>query len=61
MLSDVTPTAGLPSDLEEAKIASLPEAFYYIADFITEEEERMLLDKVRASEQSKAPRVMQYR
>lgn len=50
MPSDGTPALGLPSNLGEAKIASLPDSFYYVAEFITEEEERVLLDKVRASE-----------
>jgi alkylated DNA repair protein alkB family protein 6 len=34
------------SSLEEAKVKSLPSIAFYIADFITEEEEQMLLNKV---------------
>ena len=37
----------LPSSLQEAKIICLPDSFYYIAEFITQEEGRVLLDKVR--------------
>ena len=34
------------SSLEEARVQSLPSSAYYIADFITEEEEQILLNKV---------------
>ena len=34
------------SSLEEARVQSLPSSAYYIADFITEEEEQILLSKV---------------
>lgn len=37
----------LPSVLEQAKIACLPATAYYIPDFIGEQEEEILLDKVR--------------
>lgn len=53
MSSGSLPSLGLPSNLEEAQITSLPDSFYYIAEFITHEEERVLLDKVRTSKQSK--------
>ena len=56
MSSDGIPSLGLPSSLEEAKIASLPDSFYYIADFITEDEERVLLDKVRFGAIDSSPR-----
>ena len=36
----------LPSSLEQAKVQSLPSSAYYIADFITEDEERAILDKI---------------
>ena len=36
----------LPTSLEHARIASLPPSAYYIPDFISEEEERHILDKV---------------
>ena len=36
----------LPSSLAQARIPRLPSAAYYIADFISEEEERLILDKV---------------
>jgi hypothetical protein len=36
----------LPSSLQNARIEGLPEAAYYISEFITEEEEGYLLDKV---------------
>ncbi|POS75795.1 calpain [Diaporthe helianthi] len=42
-----TPTrVSLPSSLAQAKIPLLPATAYYIADFITEEEERLILDKI---------------
>lgn len=41
--------ARLPSSLDAAKITSLPATAYYLPDFISEEEERMILDKVRPS------------
>lgn len=44
-----TSDAQLPSSLEAAKITSLPPASYYVPNFISEEEERMILDKVRLS------------
>lgn len=37
---------GLPPSLEPAKIASLPPTAYYIPNFITEDEEQMILGKV---------------
>ncbi len=36
----------LPASLQDAKIPSLPQTAYYIANFISEEEEQMILDKV---------------
>ena len=36
-----------PSLLSSARIPHLPEAFYYIPNFITEEEERSILQKAR--------------
>ncbi|KAL1854350.1 hypothetical protein Daus18300_011536 [Diaporthe australafricana] len=36
----------LPSSLDQARIPRLPAAAYYIADFISEEEERLILDKI---------------
>ncbi|KAL1840096.1 hypothetical protein VTJ49DRAFT_791 [Mycothermus thermophilus] len=39
----------LPSSLEAVRIASLPRAAYYIADFITEEEEEVILHKVETA------------
>lgn len=36
-------------DLETARISSLPQAGFYIADFITQEEEAYLLHKVLTS------------
>jgi hypothetical protein len=37
----------LPESLQDARIASLPQTAYYIPNFISEEEEQMMLDKVR--------------
>lgn len=36
----------LPNILEEARITKLPSAAYYIPNFISEDEERYILDKV---------------
>jgi alkylated DNA repair protein alkB family protein 6 len=33
-------------DIETARITALPEDVFYISDFITEDEERLLLQKV---------------
>lgn len=37
----------LPYALDQAKISRLPATAYYISDFISEEEEKLILDKVR--------------
>lgn len=37
-------------DLEAARITALPEDAFYISDFITEDEERWLLQKVRTGD-----------
>lgn len=44
-----TPSAGvvLPSALDQARVTRLPSTAYYIPDFISEEEQQVLLDKVR--------------
>ena len=50
------PTPGdvaLPKTLDEARIATLPSAAYYIPNFISEAEERHILDKV----QTRLPRL----
>ncbi|RFN52198.1 alkylated dna repair protein alkb like 6 [Fusarium flagelliforme] len=39
----------LPSSLEHARITSLPQAAYYIPNFITEEEEKIILDKISSA------------
>ena len=36
----------LPASLEDARVESLPSSVFYIADFITKEEEQILLNKV---------------
>jgi alkylated DNA repair protein alkB family protein 6 len=36
----------LPTSLEDARIKSLPSSAFYIADFISKEEEQILLNKV---------------
>lgn len=41
------PSVVLPNSLEHVRIKALPPAVYYISDFITEDEERAILDKVR--------------
>lgn len=42
-----TATAVLPRVLEDARIHALPEAAYYIPNFITPAEESLILDRVR--------------
>lgn len=39
----------LPTCLENVKVESLPNSAYYIADFISEAEEKILLQKVGIS------------
>jgi len=39
-------TVSLPQSLEDSRIPTLPPSAYYIADFISEEEERLMLEKV---------------
>jgi alkylated DNA repair protein alkB family protein 6 len=45
--SDQTTSMKLPGCLDDVRIQSLPKSAYYISEFITEEEETHLLDKVR--------------
>lgn len=40
------PVIGSTAGLEEFRIQSLPSAAYYIPDFITKEEEKIILNKV---------------
>ena len=47
--ADVEASIHIPSDLEQAKIRSIPSTAYYIADFISKEEEQALLGKVRSA------------
>ena len=44
----------LPDSLENVRIEALPPAAYYIADFITEEEEAAILHKVGCPTKSSA-------
>lgn len=37
----------LPASLDDVRVKKLPPSSYYIADFISEEEERLILQKVR--------------
>ncbi|KAI8721008.1 hypothetical protein NCS52_00547100 [Fusarium sp. LHS14.1] len=39
----------LPPSLDHARITTLPQTAYYIPDFISEEEERMILDKISSA------------
>jgi alkylated DNA repair protein alkB family protein 6 len=36
----------IPASLEKVRIKQLPSSAYYVADFISEQEEQVLLDKV---------------
>ena len=40
----------LPASLEDVRIPSLPPAAYYISNFLSEDEERQILDKVLQKE-----------
>ena len=42
----------MPKVLSDAKISSLPDSAFYIPNFLTEAEERLILDKVRLFTQS---------
>ncbi|KAH8673667.1 hypothetical protein BX600DRAFT_508905 [Xylariales sp. PMI_506] len=44
--STLPQTVSLPSSLDAARILSLPPAAYYVPNFISEEEEQLILDKV---------------
>jgi len=41
-----TPGVCLPASLEQARVQSLPSSAFYIPDFISEEEQRVILDKI---------------
>ncbi|KAG8666212.1 hypothetical protein FPOAC1_011015 [Fusarium poae] len=43
----------LPESLQDARIASLPQTAYYIPNFISEEEEQMMLDKISSAPKPK--------
>ncbi|KAL2135544.1 hypothetical protein VTI74DRAFT_8150 [Chaetomium olivicolor] len=43
------PGVNLPPSLEASRVSALPPAAYYIADFISEEEEEAILDKVETA------------
>ncbi|EPE07266.1 alkbh6 protein [Ophiostoma piceae UAMH 11346] len=43
------PQLVLPASLDKVRVASLPSTAFYIADFITEEEEELILQKVEAA------------
>lgn len=45
-LTLVNPAYFLPASLEESKIQSLPSSAYYIPNFISAEEEKVILDKI---------------
>lgn len=59
MSANAISALGLPGSLMDARIPSLPDSFYYVADFITPEEERQLLEKVETVEKTKTPPFMQ--
>ncbi|KAI0850966.1 hypothetical protein F5Y00DRAFT_231301 [Daldinia vernicosa] len=47
---DPTPASlRLPDSLDEVRVTSLPHAAYYISDFITQEEEQAILDKIASA------------
>ncbi|KPM37291.1 hypothetical protein AK830_g9268 [Neonectria ditissima] len=53
-LSDASPdneghSISLPASLEHARIAALPQSAFYIPNYISEEEEQMILEKIAAA------------
>jgi hypothetical protein len=42
-----SPGIAFPGSLDQVKIASLPETAYYVPEFLSDTEERAILDKVR--------------
>jgi alkylated DNA repair protein alkB family protein 6 len=46
MADDLNHPISLPASLDNVRIESLPPAAYYISDFVSEDEERNILDKV---------------
>lgn len=46
---DSSSSALLPSSLQHARINTLPETAYYIPNFITEQEEQNILDKISSA------------
>jgi len=48
-----SPGVSLPSCLERVRITGLPHSAYYIADFVTEEEEALLLQKIADAPKSR--------
>lgn len=51
-------SASLPSSLEGARVQRLPLAAYYIPDFITREEEELILGKVRCSRRTRSRKTL---
>lgn len=50
MATTSTTGVALPFDLDAAKVDGLPGSAYYISDFISIEEEQLILEKVRYPE-----------
>ncbi|KAI2642546.1 hypothetical protein GGS21DRAFT_177391 [Xylaria nigripes] len=46
---DTLNTSSLPQSLDHARVPGLPSAAFYISDFITEEEEKLILDKIASA------------
>jgi hypothetical protein len=46
MESSIPQLTSMPAPLEAVRIKGLPDSAFYVSDFITEEEERALLNKV---------------
>ncbi|KOS17750.1 Alpha-ketoglutarate-dependent dioxygenase alkB -like protein 6 [Escovopsis weberi] len=51
--SSSSSSLALPASLEQARIQTLPSTAYYIPNFISESEERIILDKIRSAPQPK--------
>ena len=51
------PHIELPSNIQEVRIKTMPESMYYIANFITADEERDILQKVGFSSDCDAPTI----
>ena len=55
MMADTSNNLSLPACLDDVRIQTLPSRAYYIANFITEEEEAAILQKVARTRAAMTP------